>query len=123
MTAWLRTKGWEVNRKRVSRLREGMGSEAVYPEPGLSRPGEGHKLCPNLRRGVVGERGNWLLWKQRGGTGGGDGARHKDGTAPWSARQDPPLIRSYEPGEEWWWCFADDLFFEVAGAPPAPSHP
>ncbi|MGH9117315.1 MAG: UBP-type zinc finger domain-containing protein [Acidimicrobiales bacterium] len=34
-----------------------------------------------------------------------------------------PLVRSFEPGEDWWWCYADDLFFEVAGAPPAPSHP
>ena len=33
-----------------------------------------------------------------------------------------PLIRSYEPGEDWWWCFVDDAFFEVDGAPPAPSH-
>lgn len=52
MTAWLGTKGWEVNRKRVSRLMEVMGIEAVYPKPGLSRPGEGHKIYPYLLRGV-----------------------------------------------------------------------
>jgi ubiquitin-hydrolase Zn-finger-containing protein len=34
-----------------------------------------------------------------------------------------PLVRSYEPGEDWWWCYPDELFFEVEGAPPAPSHP
>lgn len=34
-----------------------------------------------------------------------------------------PLIRSYEPGEDWWWCYDDELFFDVEGAPPAPSHP
>ena len=34
-----------------------------------------------------------------------------------------PLIRSYEPGEDWWWCYPQELIFEVAGAPPAPSHP
>jgi len=33
------------------------------------------------------------------------------------------LIRSYEPGEDWWFCYTDDLAFEVDGAPPAPSHP
>ncbi|MFO7299446.1 MAG: UBP-type zinc finger domain-containing protein [Actinomycetes bacterium] len=33
-----------------------------------------------------------------------------------------PLIRSYEPGEDWWWCYPDELFFMVEGAPPAPSH-
>lgn len=34
-----------------------------------------------------------------------------------------PIVRSYEPGEDWYWCYVDDLAFEVAGAPPAPSHP
>jgi uncharacterized UBP type Zn finger protein len=33
------------------------------------------------------------------------------------------LARSFEPGENWFWCFADQLMFEVDGAPPAPSHP
>ena len=33
-----------------------------------------------------------------------------------------PLMRSYEPGEDWWWCFPDELMFEVDGAPPSPSH-
>ena len=33
-----------------------------------------------------------------------------------------PLIRSYEPGENWWWCYADELGFDVPGAPAAPSH-
>ena len=35
----------------------------------------------------------------------------------------PPSVQSYEPGEDWWWCFPEELFFMVAGAPPAPSHP
>jgi Zn-finger in ubiquitin-hydrolases and other protein len=34
-----------------------------------------------------------------------------------------PIIRSYEPGEDWYWCYPDDLFFEIKGAAPAPSHP
>ncbi|HEY7438899.1 MAG TPA: UBP-type zinc finger domain-containing protein [Acidimicrobiia bacterium] len=34
-----------------------------------------------------------------------------------------PIIRSFEPGEDWYWCYVDDLFFEIEGAPPAPSHP
>ena len=28
-----------------------------------------------------------------------------------------PIIQSYEPGEEWWYCYADDLAFELDGAP------
>ena len=34
-----------------------------------------------------------------------------------------PLIRSYEPGEDWYYCYLDDFLFELADAPPAPSHP
>ena len=33
-----------------------------------------------------------------------------------------PLVRSYEPGEEWWWCYVDEVAFETDG-PPSPSHP
>jgi uncharacterized UBP type Zn finger protein len=28
-----------------------------------------------------------------------------------------PLVQSYEPGENWWWCYADDVAFEVPSAP------
>jgi hypothetical protein len=34
-----------------------------------------------------------------------------------------PVVRSYEPGEDWYWCYADNVAFELAGKPPAPSHP
>jgi hypothetical protein len=39
MTAWLETQGHQVNRKRISRLMEVMGIEAVYPKPKLSQVG------------------------------------------------------------------------------------
>ena len=57
--AWLReAKHLIVNRKRVSRLMEVMGLEAVYPKPKLSQPGEGHKIYPYLLRDVKVERVN-----------------------------------------------------------------
>jgi uncharacterized UBP type Zn finger protein len=28
-----------------------------------------------------------------------------------------PLIQSYEPGEEWWFCYLDEIEFLVEGAP------
>jgi uncharacterized UBP type Zn finger protein len=28
-----------------------------------------------------------------------------------------PLVQSYEPGEDWWWCYPDEVAFTVAGAP------
>ena len=33
------------------------------------------------------------------------------------------LSGPYEPGEDWYWCYLDQLMFELQGAPPAPSHP
>jgi hypothetical protein len=31
-------------------------------------------------------------------------------------------VSSYEPGEDWWWCFQDNLMFTVEGAAGF-SHP
>ncbi|MGH9278435.1 MAG: UBP-type zinc finger domain-containing protein [Acidimicrobiales bacterium] len=33
-----------------------------------------------------------------------------------------PIVQSYEPGEDWWWCYVDELAFMVDGAP-SYSHP
>jgi putative transposase len=52
LTAWLRTQGHEVNRKRLRRLMGVMGLEALYPRPRLSVPGPGHRVYPYLLRGV-----------------------------------------------------------------------
>jgi putative transposase len=58
MTEWLANVGHPVNRKRVCRLMELLGIEAVYPKPRLSQPGEGHRIYPYLLRGVKVERVN-----------------------------------------------------------------
>lgn len=58
MMAWLGTKGFPVNRKRVARLMSLIGIQAVYPKPKLSLPGEGHRIYPYLLRGVAVERVN-----------------------------------------------------------------
>jgi uncharacterized UBP type Zn finger protein len=34
-----------------------------------------------------------------------------------------PVVRSFEPGESWFWCYANETGFELADAPAAPSHP
>jgi uncharacterized UBP type Zn finger protein len=33
-----------------------------------------------------------------------------------------PVIQSFEPGEDWWWCYLDETAFEVEEAPSF-SHP
>jgi hypothetical protein len=32
-------------------------------------------------------------------------------------------VQSFEPQEEWIWCYIDELAFELEGQPPSPSHP
>ncbi len=51
-----------------------------------------------------------------------DSSPNKHATAHWRANHGHPIIRSFEPGEDWWWCYEDQLVFDVEGAPPAPSH-
>ena len=52
-----------------------------------------------------------------------DNSPNRHATAHWTGNADHPIVRSYEPGEDWWYCYAEDVAFEVEGAPPAPSHP
>ena len=33
-----------------------------------------------------------------------------------------PLVQSFEPGEDWFYCYPDDVMFELAGRPPSPAH-
>lgn len=33
-----------------------------------------------------------------------------------------PVVQSFEPGEDWYWCYADEVAFEIPGSP-SPSHP
>ena len=51
-----------------------------------------------------------------------DNSPHRHATAHYHALGHP-VVRSYEPGEDWWYCYLDDLVFLVEGASPAPSHP
>ena len=34
-----------------------------------------------------------------------------------------PIIQSYEPNEDWLWCYVDDVGFEMANMKNSPSHP
>jgi transposase InsO family protein len=52
MTAWLRSQGYAVNRKRVTRLLRTMGVETISPKPHLSQPHPAHRVYPYLLRGV-----------------------------------------------------------------------
>jgi putative transposase len=58
MTAQLRRRGYPVNHKRVQRLMQLMGLQAVGPKPKTSIPAPGHRVYPYLLRGVVIDRPN-----------------------------------------------------------------
>jgi putative transposase len=50
--------GFAIDRKRVGRLMEEMGIEAIYPKPKLSQADKGHTKYPYLLAGVKIERNN-----------------------------------------------------------------
>jgi len=58
MTVWLNNEGCAVNRKRVRRLMQLMGLEAIYPKPRTTVAGAGHKIYPYLLRNVAVTRPN-----------------------------------------------------------------
>jgi uncharacterized UBP type Zn finger protein len=69
--------------------------------------------------------GTWVhlrVCQTCGHTGCCDNSPDRHATAHFRERNDHPLVRSFEPGENWWWCYVDELSFDVPGAPPAPSH-
>ncbi|MGG1880670.1 IS3 family transposase [Paenibacillus cisolokensis] len=58
MTRFLRDRGFEVNRKRVRRLMQRMGLEAIYPKPNLSKRFHAKYTRPYLLRGLTIDRPN-----------------------------------------------------------------
>jgi hypothetical protein len=51
-----------------------------------------------------------------------DSSPNKHATAHYGVTKHP-IVRSYEPGEDWYWCYPDEVGFEVEGGTPGPSHP
>jgi len=58
MTDWLAEQGHAVNRKRVSRLMQRMGLQAITPGPHTSKPAPGHVIYPYLLRDLRIDRVN-----------------------------------------------------------------
>lgn len=47
-----------------------------------------------------------------------DNSPGRHATGHWREHDDHPLVRSFEPGETWWWCYPEKLVFDIAGAAP-----
>lgn len=58
MTVWLRSQGYGVNHKRIARLMQLMGLQAIYPQPKSSVAQAGHAVYPYLLRNLRIERVN-----------------------------------------------------------------
>ncbi len=87
-------------------------------QPGVPPRGTGCEEC--LRAGM-----SWMHLRRCtdcGHVGCCDNSPGRHATAHYHASTHP-LIQSFEPGEDWFWCYVDELAFEVAGAGPSPSHP
>ena len=50
-----------------------------------------------------------------------DSSRNKRATRQFLSSEHP-LVQSFEPGEDWYWCYPDMLAFELEGGGPSPSH-
>jgi hypothetical protein len=63
--------------------------------------------------------GRWLhlrMCRDCGHVGCCDSSPNKHATAHFHA-SDHPVVSSFEPGEDWWWCYADELGFTVPDQP------
>jgi len=58
MTVYLQKLGSPINHKRVQRLMQMMGLQAIYPKPRTSPPAPDHKIYPYLLRGLTITRPN-----------------------------------------------------------------
>lgn len=61
MTEQLKRQGYAINHKRVQRLMQLMGLQAIEPKPKMTLSGQGHKVYPYLLRGLGIMRPN-MVW-------------------------------------------------------------
>jgi putative transposase len=60
MTAYLRRLGYQVNHKRIQRLMQQMGLQAIYPKPKTTKAAEDRKVYPYLLGGLKIRRPNFV---------------------------------------------------------------
>ena len=95
-----------------------MADVCTHAEPALVEANaNGCEEC--LREG--GEWVNLRVCQACGHVGCCDDSPGRHATAHYGATEHP-VVRSFEPGQDWYWCYVDEMKFEIDGAPQAPSH-
>jgi putative transposase len=99
MTAWLRAQGYQVNRKRVRRLMQVMGLQAIYRRPNTSKPAPDHKVYPYLLKGLEINRVNqvWSAACEKRWTGAAGERWSIPSRWPWSPNLSPSATISTRP--------------------------
>ncbi|MGL5816234.1 MAG: UBP-type zinc finger domain-containing protein [Phycicoccus sp.] len=68
--------------------------------------------------------GSWVhlrMCRQCGHVGCCDSSPARHATAHHGATRHP-VVQSFEPGEDWLYCYADDVAFEIPALEPSPAH-
>ena len=84
------------------------------PLPDVTPSGEGCRQCLEMGSGWVHLR----MCVVCGEVGCCDDSPNRHARGHYQATPEHAIVRSYEPGEDWWYCFADELTFRVAGHGP-----
>jgi hypothetical protein len=89
--------------------------------PACSHVNETHEVTPsgNGCSDCLAIGGRWVhlrVCMSCGRVGCCDSSPNKHASAHFR-KQGHPIVQSYEPGEDWWWCYADEVAFLVPGAP------
>jgi hypothetical protein len=121
---WLVVRRISIEKVKVALVRrstnESVGRGCVHLHSVTGRPPSGQGCARCLESGY-----EWVhlsICMACGHVGCCDCSPHRHAMGHWLANRDHPLVRSYEDGEDWWWCYPEELRFEVKGAPPSPSH-
>jgi len=94
-------------------------ADCTHFDPAVNTPPSGTGCVECLATG-----GRWVHLRrclECGHIGCCDNSPGKHATAHFHSEAHP-IIQSFEPGEDWFYCYVDDIAFEMESSEPSPSH-